>query len=318
MPGFARDRVRNEDAVKHLLTCKQRGQPATIDSLAGAVGLSNRRALGLVERMEASGLLHTANQQLQLTPAGEELAIHLTRAHRLWETYLTDEAGMNVARVHREADRAEHHLTPHQVDVLDEQLGYPHTDPHGDLIPRAAITAPETATPLTDFPEGVSAKIVHIEDEPPAAFSQIVAVGLKPGRIIRIIERNAVRLVLTDNQDQFSLAPIVAACIQVVPTISRATRENESSLSLDRLPLNASGEVIRLDPALRGISRRRLLDLGVTPGTRIEPTLANLFGKTRAYRVRGTLIALRHEQAREVWVKPCMDKLTAKNGQKGS
>lgn len=317
MSGLTRNRVRNEDAVKHLLTCKQRGQPATIESLAGAVGLSNRRTLGLVQRMEAAELLQTANQQLQLTPAGEELAIHLTRAHRLWETYLTDEAGMNIVRVHREADRAEHRLTPHQVDALDEQLGYPHTDPHGDLIPRAATSTPEVAIPLTDFPENVPARIVHIEDEPPAAFSQIVAVGLKPGRIIRIIERSTVRLVLTDNQDQFSLAPIVAACIQVVPTISRAMRDKDASVSLDRLPLNASGEVLRLDPALRGISRRRLLDLGVTPGTTIQPTLANLFGKTRAYRVRGTLIALRHEQAREVWVKPCTDDPIA-NTQKGS
>ncbi len=301
MTGHRRDRIRHEDAVKHLLTCKHRGQPATIESLGGAVGLSHRKALDLVSRMEAAGLLRSAHQRLELTADGEELALHVMRAHRLWETYLTDEAGMSVVQVHREAERAEHRLTPEQVNALDDQLGYPDTDPHGDPIPRPSVEAVECGTPLTDFPVNVSGRIVHIEDEPPAAFNQIAAVGLRPGKIVRIIERDSVRLVLTDNQTQFSLAPIVAACVQVVPSAMRKPRE--PATSLDQIELHEAAEVVRLDPGLRGISRRRLLDLGVTPGTRIEPELSNMFGKTRAYRVRGTLIALRHEQAREVWVR---------------
>jgi DtxR family Mn-dependent transcriptional regulator len=62
-------------------------------------------------------------------------------------------------------------------------------------------------------------------------------------------------------------------------------------------------EIILLDEACQGFTRRRFLDLGLTPGTRISPELDNSFGDPRAYRVRGTLIALRKDQASQIWVK---------------
>jgi len=55
---------------------------------------------------------------------------------------------------------------------------------------------------------------------------------------------------------------------------------------------------------VQGFTRRRFLDLGLTPGTIIFPELQNFFGDPRAYRVRGTLIALRKDQAAQIWVKP--------------
>ncbi|NTU77542.1 MAG: ferrous iron transport protein A [Alphaproteobacteria bacterium] len=64
------------------------------------------------------------------------------------------------------------------------------------------------------------------------------------------------------------------------------------------------GEIISLDDAVQGFTRRRFLDLGLTPGTMIYPELGNFFGDPRAYRVRGTLIALRKDQAAQIWVKP--------------
>jgi len=66
----------------------------------------------------------------------------------------------------------------------------------------------------------------------------------------------------------------------------------------------ASAEIVALDEACQGFTRRRFLDLGLTPGTTIYPELTNPFGDPRAYRVRGTLIALRRDQAAQIWVKP--------------
>ena len=62
-------------------------------------------------------------------------------------------------------------------------------------------------------------------------------------------------------------------------------------------------QTIMLDEAVQGFTRRRFLDLGLTPGTKIYPELGNFFGEPRAYRVRGTLIALRKDQASQIWVK---------------
>ena len=64
------------------------------------------------------------------------------------------------------------------------------------------------------------------------------------------------------------------------------------------------GEVVALDPSCQGFSRRRLMDMGFTPGARLEPAIRTFSGDPRGYRVRGTLVALRNDQARQVLVKP--------------
>jgi DtxR family Mn-dependent transcriptional regulator len=75
-------------------------------------------------------------------------------------------------------------------------------------------------------------------------------------------------------------------------------------MPLSELPDKTPAEVVALDDACQGFTRRRLLDLGMTPGARLEAEMRNFFGDPRAYRVRGTLIALRREQAAQIWVSP--------------
>ena len=62
-------------------------------------------------------------------------------------------------------------------------------------------------------------------------------------------------------------------------------------------------QVVELDPECRGFSCRRLMDLGLTPGTQVEAALTNTFGDPRAFRVRGALIGLRKQQAELIWVR---------------
>jgi Fe2+ transport system protein FeoA len=75
------------------------------------------------------------------------------------------------------------------------------------------------------------------------------------------------------------------------------------AVSLAELAHDQRAEIVELDDAVQGFTRRRFLDLGLTPGTIIHPELQNFFGDPRAYRVRGTLIALRKDQAAQIWVK---------------
>jgi Fe2+ transport system protein FeoA len=74
--------------------------------------------------------------------------------------------------------------------------------------------------------------------------------------------------------------------------------------SLAELAHGEQAEVIGLAPDCQGLSRRRLLDLGLTPGARVRAEMSNIFGDPRAYRVRGTLVALRRELAEQVHVRP--------------
>ena len=300
----ARERERLEDALKHLLDREQEGRHASPESLSGALNLPRAQTMRLIEKMESQGLLETRGTEIHLTAEGERWALHVMRAHRLWERYLADEARMPLEKVHKEAHRLEHRVNDAQLDELEAALGHPRRDPHGDPIPgRGGILPKAEGTPLTAWPADRPARIVHLEDEPALAYDQILAAGLRLGQVIHILERTPQRLVLSDGENEYRLAPAVAANISVA-ALPEVEVKKAQAIPLSDLPFARRAEIVMLDDAVQGFSRRRFLDLGLTPGTIVSPELQNFFADPRAYRVRGTLIALRREQAAQIWVKP--------------
>jgi DtxR family Mn-dependent transcriptional regulator len=300
----AQEREQMEDALKHLLDREQEGRHASPESMAGTLGLSRLRVKRLIEDMEAKGLLDSRGTELYLTPAGERWAMHVVRAHRLWERYLADEARMPLEQIHTEAHRREHNFTDAQLDELDAALGHPTHDPHGDPIPTRQGTLPKVeGVPVTAWQDEHPARIVHLEDEPALAYQQILAAGLRLGQDIRVLERTPQRVVLSDGENEYRLAPAVASNVHVA-ALPEAQLLKRESVPLTELSHNQRGEIVMLDEAVQGFTRRRFLDLGLTPGSIIYPELNNFFGDPRAYRVRGTMIALRKDQAEQIWVKP--------------
>jgi DtxR family Mn-dependent transcriptional regulator len=300
----AREREQLEDALKHLLDREHAGRYASPESLAGTLNLPRAKATHLISDMESQGLLETKGMELHLTPEGEHWAMHIVRAHRLWERYLVDEARMPLNKIHDEAHKREHTLTEAELNDLDAALGYPTRDPHGDPIPnRDGKMDSVEVTPITGWQVSVPARIVHIEDEPEIAYAQIDAAGLRLGQTIRIMERTAQRITLSDGENEYLLAPAVAANIGVA-ALPESETAKANAVPLISLAHNQSAEIVMLDDAVQGFTRRRFLDLGLTPGTMIYPELDNFFNDPRAYRVRGTLIALRKDQASQIWVRP--------------
>jgi DtxR family Mn-dependent transcriptional regulator len=303
---IAQEREQVEDALKHLLDREQQGRHASPESLAGTLDIQRGEVMRLIENMETQNLLESRGAELHLTTQGERWALHVVRAHRLWERYLTDEARMPLEKIHSEAHRREHAMTEAQINELDAALGHPTRDPHGDPIPtREGTLLKAEGMPLTAWQAEGPMRIVHLEDEPALAFEQILAAGLRLGQTIRILDRNPQRYLLTDGETEFRLAPAVAANVSVA-ALPESEVAKASSISLAELQDDQRGEIVILDDAVQGFTRRRFLDLGLTPGTVIYPELQNFFGDPRAYRVRGTLIALRKDQAAQIWVKPIL------------
>jgi len=303
---LAQARERTENALKHLLRQATEGQTASFASLQGVLRMRDRQLMALTQRLEREGLVRSAGAQFELTAEGERVALHVLRAHRLWELYLADELGVPIDRVHQQAERAEHGLSKAQLDRLSAAMGHPEHDPHGDPIPSGDGSLPESpGTPLAAWPPSTPGRIVHLEDEPPLAYAQLSAEGLRLGQVIRVIDRSPTRVVLSDGENEYRLAPMVAANIHVaaVTAESAPAAWPDGVIPLSGLPSGASAEVIALDPAFRGFARRRLLDLGFTPGARIRSDLATFAGDPRAYRLRGTTIALRREQSDRVLVR---------------
>jgi DtxR family Mn-dependent transcriptional regulator len=265
--------------------------------------LPDSSVVALMGRMQAQGLAAAQGQEFALSPAGERLALQVVRAHRLLERYFADEARLPLRQVHAAAERREHSLTPDQADRLSASLGHPTRDPHGDPIPtREGSVAPPTGVPATSWPADTTGRVVHLEDEPEISFAQIAAVGLRVGQLVRIIESTPSRLVMSDGENEFRLAPAVAANVFLAPAPDAVVPADVIRLS--DLGNNHPAEVIGLDDACQGFSRRRLMDLGFTEGARIRPFLRTFAGDPRAYEIRGTLVALRRDQASQVLVRP--------------
>lgn len=296
------DRVLAEDALKQVFQCEYDHLTATADGLAGALRLGRDVARSLVERLVAGGLLLSEGGSLRLTPTGREYALQVLRAHRLYETYLACETGLGSSEWHRRAEIDEHNLTPARVDELAHRLGHPRYDPHGDPIPTSSGELPPAqGRSLTEWPGGVEARIVHVEDEPATMYAAIAQAGLVPG--MRIVVDGAEREGLRIRCEGRSLVlpRTLAANVSVARLVQAPMAEEPTRRLLDLRPGEVS-EVRGLSPAIRGRERNRLLDLGFVPGSPIELGFASPLSGPSAYRVRGSLIALRREQAEQVFI----------------
>lgn len=302
------EKVLIEDTLKYIFKCERHQRSCTLESLAGALSTSPGRASEILALTQSKGLLEMSENTFRLTETGRQTATQIVRAHRLWERYLADTTGYRESDWHAQAERLEHKLSEEELDRISASLGFPTHDPHGDPIPnRWGDLVSHGGIPLSDLPLQTPARIVHIEDEPEVIYAQIVAEELHPHMVLEVDEATSNRIRFWSEDREHVLAPIVAANISVVPLVDEKQIVTSEGVPLDTLQPGQSGLVTEISPLSRGVERRRLLDLGIIPGTEIGVELVNPSGDPTAYRIRGTVIALRSSQARLIRVSPVID-----------
>jgi len=132
-------RVTAEDVLKQLLRAEHAEADASVDALAGAIGISRHAASSTLQRLAEQGLVSLESDRFGLTEPGREYALRILRTHRLWERYLADRTGVRPEHWHDSAEEAEHELSLTEVDALASRLGHPLYDPHGDPIPGGMV-----------------------------------------------------------------------------------------------------------------------------------------------------------------------------------
>jgi len=142
--------------------------------------LKKLAALGLVE--------HEPYHGAQLTRTGEKAAIEVIRHHRLLEVYLSETLGLAIEDVHAEAERLEHALSEELEARIDESLGYPTHDPHGDPIPDAKLNLePAMLRPLAELEPGERATIRRVPDDDTALLRYLSSLTLVPGSAVQFV-----------------------------------------------------------------------------------------------------------------------------------
>lgn len=160
--------------------------------LASALGVVPGTATTMVKTLAESGLVnYEPYMGVRLTPAGEKLAGLVLRRHRLIELFLVKVLGMSWAEVHDEAERLEHAVSEQLIDRIDEMLGRPSVDPHGDPIPTAegTITTPDHVD-LLAAPLGLPLEVTRVIDQAPEFLRFAETSGLTPGSHVVIEERD--------------------------------------------------------------------------------------------------------------------------------
>ncbi|MEX2115684.1 MAG: FeoA domain-containing protein [Bacteroidota bacterium] len=298
----ARHRILTEDALKHICHCEYSGLSCTINSLAGAIGKQRDSVARIVSELTDRRYVTPRGQELVLTKQGREYALSIIRSHRLWERYLADETMVSEVDWHKEAEIQEHELSSEEAESLSKRLGNPVFDPHGDPIPSPGGQIPrDLGAGLEKFHAGDTVRIVHVEDEPPTIYAELLRLGLYPGMKLVIRERTGFQVVLDHDGERIELTPVVAANLHVRK--ESGTPPSHPRRTLGSLNPGNKAVVTELSPACRGLQRRRLMDLGIVPGTTIEAEMRSPGGDPTAYRIRGATIALRKEHADLVFVE---------------
>src|SRR4051794_36593109 len=133
-------------AVYRLRDSVDPGEQVTTQRLADELGVTGPSVTNMVKRLAEMRLLsHTRYHGVDLTPAGEKIALEVIRHHRLLELYLAETLGYPWDEVHAEAERLEHHVSDELEARMDSALGFPTTDPHGDPIPSVEGVISEVA-----------------------------------------------------------------------------------------------------------------------------------------------------------------------------
>ena len=167
-------------------------QLVPMGQLASALGVVPGTATTMVKALAEAGLVrYEPYAGVRLTRAGEKLAARVLRRHRLIELFLVQVMGMSWTEVHDEAEHLEHAVSDRLIERIDEMLGRPSADPHGDPIPgpEGTLSRPEYDTLLT-CPVGENVTVRRVSDQDSAFLRFVERHDLKPGQVVCVEDRD--------------------------------------------------------------------------------------------------------------------------------
>ena len=183
-----------EDYLKAILLAEDAGGGELVSTgeIAARLEVAPGTVTAMIKTLAESGLLaHEPYSGVRLTEAGRQLAVHVLRRHRLIELFLVKIMRMDWSEVHGEAERLEHVVSEVLIDRIDEMLGHPSVDPHGDPIPDASGAVEEAdVTSLLYCPVDSPLRVARVLEQTPEFLQFLERRGLRPGSELMVTERN--------------------------------------------------------------------------------------------------------------------------------
>jgi DtxR family Mn-dependent transcriptional regulator len=192
--------------------------------VASMLGVTPGTTTTMVKTLAEAGLLrYEPYAGVRLSGSGGKLAALVLRRHRLIELFLVQVMGLGWAEVHDEAERLEHAVSESLIERIDEMLGHPAVDPHGDPIPgrEGAIQALEHEN-LLSCPVHTPVVVRRVSDQTPQFLRFVEDHGLKPGRTIEVESRDDVADAVILRNDGRSMTVGMAAASKLLVDVVTA------------------------------------------------------------------------------------------------
>jgi DtxR family Mn-dependent transcriptional regulator len=205
------------------LSADQRLVP--MGSIAATLGVTPGTATTMIKALAEAGLVeYEPYSGVRLTAAGERLAGLVLRRHRLVELFLVQVMGMSWTEVHEEAEHLEHVVSDRLIERIDEMLGRPTHDPHGDPIPSTdGRLTPRHLDSLLTCPIGTRLRVTRVTDQDPSFLRFIESHDLKPGQAVEVQTRDpAADAVLLRGKDQRPLTIGARAASKLLVEVDRS------------------------------------------------------------------------------------------------
>ena len=181
-----------EDFLKAIYLLQQEHERVQTSMLADALGITAPSTTEMAKKLAKANLVaHEPYRGIQLTPAGERIALEIIRHHRLVELFLVEALGYTWDEVHEEAERMEHAVSERLAERIAEYLSNPRFDPHGDPIPRAeGSVAERMLTPLSEWALHDRGRVARLVDQSPDMLRYLAEKGLIVGAAVQVVARD--------------------------------------------------------------------------------------------------------------------------------
>jgi len=173
-----------ENYLKAIYKLQEKhGNIVSTSALAETLQINAASVTDFIKKMAVKKLIsYQKSKGVRLSEQGRQIALSIIRKHRLWEVWLVNKLNFKWDEVHEIAEQLEHVVSNELIEHLDEHLGYPKTDPHGDLIPDAkGRFAKNSSKPLLDHQVGDKTKFVGVAEHSNSFLQYLTKNNIKLG-----------------------------------------------------------------------------------------------------------------------------------------
>ena len=184
--------ISKENYLKAIFHLSEDGsKPVLTNDLAAEMKTKAASVTDMIKRLDGKGLIaYEKYYGVQVTKSGKAEALNIIRKHRLWETFLVDKLNFKWDEVHEVAEQLEHIQSPLLIEKLDEFLGFPKTDPHGEAIPDKNGKMEEVKQiPLSEAASNKKSTLIAVKDDSPTFLKYLSKLGMKLGSKISIVNK---------------------------------------------------------------------------------------------------------------------------------